>query len=184
MACTYPVLAILTKTDDFKIPAYQQVLAGARLAGDPAPVKTALKVWTLDGAVAFESQFPDDAAAARWLLTAPAGVVAEAAKIDSSYTDYAHISAYSGLPTVLGWAMHEDQWRGTYEIQGTRLADIQRLYETRSWDEAQAILSQYDIRYVYVGTLERQSYRVYEAKFQQNLQQVFQQGNVTIYAVP
>jgi YYY domain-containing protein len=184
MACTYPLLAILTRTDDFKIPAYRQALASARAAGDPSPVKTALGVWTLDGAVAFERQFPDDAAAARWLLTAPAGVIAEATKIDGSYTDFSHISAYSGLPTVLGWPMHEDQWRGTYALQGTRLNDIQRLYETRSWDEAQAILEQYDIHYVYVGTLERQSYRVYEAKFQQNLHQVFQQGNVTIYAVP
>ena len=184
MACTYPVLAILTKTDDFKVPAFQQTLAAARLAGDPSPLRTALGVWTLDGAAAFERQFPEDAAAARWLSTAPPGVIAEAAKIDSSYTDYAHISAYSGLPTVLGWAMHEDQWRGTYAIQGTRLADIQRLYETRSWDEAQAILSQYDIRYVYIGTLENQTYRVYEGKFQQNLRQVYQQGGVTIYAVP
>ena len=184
MACTYPLLAILTRTDDFKIPAYQQALAQARASGEISAWKIALQTWTLDGAVGFDNQFPDDAAAAGWLATAPVGVIAEAAKIDASYTDYSHISAYSGLPSVLGWPMHEDQWRGTYAIQGTRLTDLQRLYETRNWDEAQAILTQYNIHYVYVGTLERQTYRVYEAKFQQNLQQVFQQGSVTIYAVP
>ena len=46
------------------------------------------------------------------------------------------------------------------------------------------ILKKYDIRYVYVGDLERSTYPVQEAKFQQNLIQVFQQGNVTIYEVP
>jgi YYY domain-containing protein len=184
MACTYPVLAILTKTDDFKLPAFQQALTGARAAGDPSPLRTALGVWTLDGAVAFDRQFPDDAVAVRWLRTAPAGVLAEVTKIDASYTDFAHISAYSGLPAVLGWPMHEDQWRGTYDVQGTRLIDIQRLYETRSWDEAKAVLDQYNIRYVYVGTLERSTYRVYEAKFQSHLRQVFKQGDVVIYEVP
>jgi YYY domain-containing protein len=184
MACTYPVLAVLNRTENFKIPAFLQTLAATRSSGEPSPLKTALKVWTLDGAVTFDSYYPDDAAAVRWLQAAPAGVLVEATKIDASYTDYAHISEYSGLPTVLGWPMHEDQWRGTYAIQGTRLADIQRLYETHNWTDAQAILGQYGIRYVYVGTLERQTYHVYEAKFQQNLHQVFQQGNVTIYAVP
>ena len=56
------------------------------------------------------------------------GVILEATKPDASYTEYARISTYSGLPTVLGWPMHEAQWRGTYDPQGTRQDDIRRLY--------------------------------------------------------
>ena len=61
---------------------------------------------------------------------------------------------------------------------------MRRLYETNSWDEARSILQKYNIRYVYIGTLERSTYRVNEAKFQQNLQAAFQSGGVVIYTVP
>ncbi len=184
MALVYPVLGLLTKTNDFQIPALDQNLKVARTAGDPHPWQTAAQVWTLDGGAFFVPAYPDDMAAVAWLRTAPYGVIVEATKSDASYSDWAHISIYSGLPTVLGWPMHEGQWRGTYEPQGTRLDDIRLLYETSSWEEAQAILSKYGIRYVFVGTLERKTYHLNESKFQQHLTPVFQQGQVTIYEVP
>ena len=58
------------------------------------------------------------------------------------------------------------------------------LYRTPNWDTAHNILNKYDIRYVYVGDLERTTYPVQEEKFQRNLIQVFNKGNVTIYEVP
>jgi uncharacterized membrane protein len=70
------------------------------------------------------------------------------------------------------------------EPQGTRKADIELLYSTPTWEPARDILNKYGIRYVYVGGLERSTYVVQEDKFQQNLVQVFQKGNVTIYQVP
>jgi uncharacterized membrane protein len=94
------------------------------------------------------------------------------------------VATVTGLPTVLGWPMHEDQWRGSYEPQGSRLSDIQRLYEARSWDETQAIIQQYDIRYVFIGSVERSRYAVYEAKFERYLVPVFAQGQVVVYEVP
>jgi uncharacterized membrane protein len=176
----------LTKTDNLRIPAFIQSFTDARAAGDPQALETALGVWTLDGGAYFDRIYPDDLAAAAWLRSAPLGVIAEATKVDASYTDYAHISVYSGMPTVLGWPMHEGQWRGTYDPQGSRQEDIRRLYETRSWDEALTVIQQYNIRYVYVGTLERQAYRVNETKFQDHLSEVYRSetGNVVIYEIP
>jgi YYY domain-containing protein len=161
-ALTYPTLSLLTKTNDFAPPFG----------------------WTLDGAAHIDRDYPADAEAIRWLQTAPFGIIAEATNVDASYSDYAHISTYTGLPTVLGWPMHESQWRGGYAEQGSRLDDIQRLYETSDWNTAQAILSQYQVRYVYIGALERAAYRVNETKFQRFLQPVYQNGGVTIYEVP
>jgi YYY domain-containing protein len=184
MALVYPVLGLLTKTENFKVPAFQQSLEQSRAGGNPPDWKTAAQVWTLDGGAFFEKVEPDDMAAAEWLRSATYGVIVEASKTDASYTDYARISTYSGLPTVLGWPMHEAQWRGTYDPQGTRQDDIRRLYETSKWDEAQTILAQYGIRYVFVGTLERSTYHINDAKFQAHLLPVFQQGQVTIYEVP
>ncbi len=161
-ALTYPTLSLLNKTNNFHPPFGL----------------------TLDGAAHLDREYPEDAKAILWLQTAPYGVIAEATTPTASYSDYAHISTYTGLPAVLGWPMHEAQWRGGYAEQGTRMDDLQRLYETNDWSVAQAILTQYNIRYVYVGTLERNTYRVNETKFQRFLRPVYQLGNVTIYEVP
>jgi uncharacterized membrane protein len=163
MALAYPVFGLLTKTNNFK-PYYG---------------------WTLDGAVQFEHDYPADTLAVQWLETAPSGVIAEAVgQYYASYQDFAHISTYSGLPTVMGWGGHESQWRGYFDDLKTRTEDIRLLYETSSWDEARAILEKYNIHYIYIGTLERNTYRINETKFQKNLQAVYQSGGVVIYAVP
>lgn len=150
--------------------------------------------WTLDGTSYFALQFPDEMAGINWLRSAQYGVVAEAVSpTGGSYSSYARVSTLSGLPGVLGWIGHESQWRGGTKEMGTRQADLERLYCTRQWDEARDILNFYSIRYVYVGTLEYTTYLpghdscsagLDEHKFQQYLDTVFQQGGVTIYAVP
>ncbi|MBI4731418.1 MAG: hypothetical protein HY781_04700 [Chloroflexi bacterium] len=180
----FPFFGLPNKTNDFQIPAFRAALDAARAAGNPTPLRTAAaSAWTLDGARWFHDIYPDDAAAADWLASAPLGVIAEA--VGGSYTGYARISAYSGQPAVVGWVGHEDQWRGTYEEQRQRgEMDIPVLYETNSWDETLAIIQKYGIRYIVVGTLERNTYRVYELKFQRYLVPVFQSGNVVIYEVP
>jgi uncharacterized membrane protein len=96
----------------------------------------------------------------------------------------------SGFPAVLGWIGHESQWRGGGREMGSRQSDLERLYCTRDWQEAESILDQYNIRYVFVGALERNTYRpnntscplgLVEGKFQTYLKPVFQQGSATIY---
>ncbi len=156
----YPGLSLLTKTDNFK-PYFG---------------------FTLDDFDRVVRENPDDAAAIQFLRTAPDGVVAEA--VGGSYTSYARISTYTGLQTVLGWPGHEAQWRGDYASQEFRSENITKLYSTTRWDEAQVIIDQYDIRYIYIGGLERASMPVYEPKFQIHLKPVFQQGSVVIYEVP
>ena len=79
---------------------------------------------------------------------------------------------------------HEAQWRGSYAPQGSRSDDITKLYTTTRWEEAQSIIDQYDIRYIYIGALERTSMPVKEEKFQTHLKPIFQQGDVVIYEVP
>ena len=167
MGLTYTVLGIWEKTNGFVPPAGL----------------------TLDGTAYLQVQSPDELAAIDWLSAATPGVVAEA--VGGSYTGYARIATLSGQPTVLGWDFHETQWRGGGEETGSRKADIQRLYCTRTWEEAEPIIRQYQIRYIFLGNLERSTYTAQdcagglnEAKFIRNLPAVFQQGEATIYAVP
>jgi uncharacterized membrane protein len=69
-------------------------------------------------------------------------------------------------------------------LQGTRQADINTLYITARWDEAQAIIDRYNIRYIFIGNLERTFMRVNEDKFTLYLTPIFQQGSTVIYEVP
>jgi uncharacterized membrane protein len=140
-------------------------------------------LWTLDYFDMFQRQNPDEAAAIRWLQFAPDGVVAEA--IGGSYSAYGRVSTLTGLPTVLGWPGHESQWRGGYEAERSRQGqnDIETLYATGDWQTAKDIIARYNIRYVFVGNLER-GLPLREEKFQQHMRLAFQQGNVAVYEAP
>jgi len=155
----YPVFGFMTKTNSFN-PPFE---------------------YTLDDFDRVQRENPDEAAAMLWLRSAPDGVIAEA--VGGAYSSYARVSIYTGLPTVLGWGNHEGQWRD-YALQGSRAQDIEALYTSPDWVTAQAIIERYNIRYIYIGNLERSTYRVSEEKFNLFLKPVFQQGIVTIYEVP
>lgn len=144
---------------------------------------------TLDGTAYLLNQSPNEMSAIAWLSAAPAGVVAEA--VGGSYSIYGRVSTLSGQPTVLGWDFHETQWRGSSLLLGTRQNDIQRLYCTRDWNEAQQIINLYNIRYIFLGNLERSDFTpancpggLNDVKFIRNLAVAFQQGEVTVYMVP
>jgi uncharacterized membrane protein len=156
---TYPALSLPNKTENFS-----------------------LANRTLDGAAYLPNYYPDDYAAIQWLTDAPQGTVVEA--VGGSYTEFARVATYSGQPTVLGWPGHESQWRGGYKEMGSRNDDIKRLYETPNWVETQALIQQYGIHYIYIGSLEHATYNVNETKFARNLAEIYRQGAVVIYEVP
>jgi uncharacterized membrane protein len=157
----YPVFSVPSKTDHFK-------------ASNPDQR-------TLDGSAYLANFLPDDYRAFAFMKTLEPGVVAEA--VGGQYSEYARVATFTGMPAVLGWPGHESQWRDS-SLQGSRKDDIERLYSTPDWQTAQEILSRYNIRYVYVGPLERTAYTVNEEKFAQFLRRIYQQGSVTIYEVP
>ena len=76
----------------------------------------------------------------------------------------ARFSIYTGLPTVLGWNWHQRQQRAVVEQLdvSTRADDISSFYVTRSPSEAIDFLSQYGVRYVVVGELERLYYERFD----------------------
>jgi YYY domain-containing protein len=156
----YPVFGLMTKTNNFK------------------PVNG----YDLDDFARIQRENPEDAAGIEFLLTQPEGVVAEA--VGGSYSYYGRISTYTGYPTVMGWPGHEAQWRGGYELHGTRQQDMTALYVTARWEEAEAIIVRYGIRYIFIGQLERTSMTVNEEKFALRLKPIFRQGNTVIYEAP
>jgi YYY domain-containing protein len=180
----YPILALPDRTDNFKL-GIDLILAHETPMDASVAlqlIESQLSSLTLDSAAYLERFSPEDAAAVRYLQSAPMGVVAEA--VGGSYSGYARISTHSGLPTVLGWPWHEFQWRGSWEAHGTREADIKFLYEVPNWENARLIIERYRIKYIVVGGLERATYNVSEAKFQRNLPILYQAGTTVIYGAP
>lgn len=161
LGLVYPIFSLPTKTDNFKANHPEQR--------------------TLDGSAYLANMMPDDYQAFQFMERLEQGVVAEA--VGGQYSEFARVSTYTGMPTVLGWPGHEGQWRDQ-SLQGSRMDDIKALYTTSDWSTAEIILKRYDIRYVYVGNLERNTYRVDEQKFNRFLKPIYQQGSVTIYEVP
>ncbi len=159
---TYPVLSLPNKTNQFQV---------------ANPSKR-----TLDSAAYLMDYYPDDYMAIQYMQTLPLGVVAEA--VGGSYSEFARVATHTGHPNVLNWPGHEGQWRGGYKEQGTRSDDIAALYQTTDWETARTIITQYNIRYIYIGPLERSTYAVAEDKFATFLREIYRQGQVVIYEVP
>jgi YYY domain-containing protein len=156
----YPPLSLWTKTNGF----------------------SAADGLTIDGTAYLARQTPDEYAAIKWLQEAPLGVLVEA--IGPSYSLYGRIASHTGQPSILNWPFHQIQWRGSGEILGTRQADVERIYVSSNWIDIESLLQHYDVSYVYIGSMERNTYRVNEEKFRRFLVPVFQNDIVTIYRVP
>jgi YYY domain-containing protein len=151
----------------------------------------------LDGASNIAEGHPDDWAAIEWLRdnTADIGVILEAP--GKSYNYEGRISAFTGLPAVLGWALHESQWRGNYVEQGKREPDIETIYTTPDLQQTLNLLDKWEVDYVILGPPENRyieelcsasdrqcSAAEAHSKFDVLLEPAFKQGQTTIYRVP
>jgi uncharacterized membrane protein len=116
----------------------------------------------LDGEEWLSQWYPEDYAAIKWLRTQAAndpnfeGPILET--IGPDWFDYNRVGTFSGFPVLMGWPGHEQQWRGgkadTRAEVYARMEAVDRIYNTTNVDEAKRLLKQYNIKYVYVGTLE------------------------------
>ncbi len=184
LGLVYPVMAIPSRAADFKGPA------------------------NLDGASSIAMNNPDDWAAIQWLDAnagqgIPSGsvpVILEAPSVPpagGSYHYEGRISAFTGFPAVLGWAVHESQWRGNYDEQAKREPDIAMIYTTSDAQLTLDLLHKWDVSYVILGSPEMAYIQRLCAqpewgcntsaalrKFSLALQPVFSIGQVTVYKVP
>jgi uncharacterized membrane protein len=132
-----------------------------------------------------------DYAAIRWLNSHVSGdpVIVEA--VGPDYSSYGRISAFTGLPTPMGWVGHEYQWRVNWlnnsynSIDFSRRAgDIDSIYTDQHPDVVQALMARYHAQYLYVGPLEQEKYPTANLqRFSAFMQIVYSANGVTIYMV-
>ena len=112
----------------------------------------------LNATAFLETDFPEDAKGIRWLKDNIKGspVVLEAN--GDSYTDYERVSAMTGLPTVLGWYVHEWLWRNDVADLNLKSEKIQNIYTSTDEEQVKELLEKYDISYIFIGSCEREKY--------------------------
>ncbi len=156
----YPVGATLARTDG---------LGGPR---------------TMDGLAFVRALYPGEYEAIRWLYERRRHDIVIAEAVGKDYTYGGRMSAATGIPAPLQWPGHEFQWRGETESQGSRQADIDRLYSSTNPADVADVVNRYGITFVIVGRTEREQFPEEGlAKFDDILgPPVFQSGNTRIYS--
>jgi uncharacterized membrane protein len=124
-------------------------------------------------------------AVAEWLRreAEPDAVIVEAA--GASYTTSSWVSAHTGLRSLLGWAGHERQWRGSGAVPAEREAAVRTIYTGVDQGETRRLLEFYSVDYVLVGPHEREQYSVGDlvlAKFDALMVRAFENDVYVIYA--
>ena len=132
-----------------------------------------------------------DYAAIRWLNSQVSGdpVIVEA--VGDDYSSYARISAFTGLPTPMGWVGHEYQWRVNWLNNGlnavdfdSRKSDVDTIYTDPHASVVMNLLARYHVQYLYVGLLEQMKYPKADLhRFSAFLHVVYAAHGVTIYQV-
>lgn len=136
-----------------------------------------------DASVFVSLNFASDFDAISYLNSSVSGqpVVLEAP--GDSYSEYERVSVATGLPTVLGWYVHEWLWRGDTTALNARAADVQSIYTSADKTMVSALIEKYNISYIYVGTLERQKYENLNDTLIQSLGKVVYSDGASTYIV-
>jgi uncharacterized membrane protein len=132
-----------------------------------------------------------DYEAIRWLNENIEGdpVIIETMGEDYSFAE--RVSTFTGLPTPMGWAGHEYQWRVTWMKDPMKDADYQRrgpdidqIYLNPNSVTVLSLMARYHAEYLYVGALEKQKYSSVDLqRFREFMQVVYNANGVTIYKV-
>lgn len=162
-ALSYPVFATYSRSGNFK--------------GQP----------TLDGAAYLEQQYQNEYNAIMWLNNLD-GIPVVLQSPGQAYKLNTHVTAFTGLPTVLGWAGHEKNWRNGADIINERWYEVPRVYTSGDVDTVNGILDKYNVEYIYVGGVEEERYGGHDARKvfmnnQDRFRLVYFNPNVYIYQV-
>ena len=138
---------------------------------------------TLDGAAWLNISNPEDLQMIQWLNKNVKGdpFIVEASTL-GAYQYEGRISAFTGLPAVLGWGGHQHQWRGDITEAARRNPMVEQLYKTTDLIEARSLIMELKARFVIAGQLELQRFgQEGTKKFEEICRTAFKAGGSTIY---
>ncbi|HEX5691053.1 MAG TPA: DUF2298 domain-containing protein, partial [Roseiflexaceae bacterium] len=180
-ALVYPISATPVRLADRLDPSIGPTLDGAAYMGSQKAV------WAERG-VSFS--FAEDADALAWMRQNIRGTPLVLEAQTEAYRWGGRVSIYTGLPTLLGWPVHESQQRAVVyvgPVLGSRRALVTQIYNSTVPSDTLQLLHLYGIEYVYVGQLERALYdadglATFDSMVDSGqLQRVYSHGQTSIY---
>ena len=116
----------------------------------------------MDATAFLEDVYPEDAAAIHWLDENVEGQPVVLETWGDSYSEDCRVSAFTGIPTVQGWYVHEWLWRMDLDRINERVDDVNAIFMTTSdpadLESTRELLRKYNIEYIFVGSCERAKY--------------------------
>lgn len=107
----------------------------------------------------FERKYPEDFLIVQYLLAQESKQVHIVEAVGESYSEFGRIASFSGMPTILGWRVHEWLWRAGWDGPGRRTGEVAHIYEQPQSALTQSYLREYQIKYIVVGSKEREAYK-------------------------
>jgi len=136
---------------------------------------------SLDAFEYVHDERPGEAAAIEWLNEKPGQPHIVSAPGTTPYSWQNPASSLTGIPTVAGW-VHAANYHSDAAYQ-TRVSDVRVVYETREATSRAIVLRKHDVRYVWVGPIERERYDVRVTDAEPGIRVAFTNENVTVYEV-
>jgi uncharacterized membrane protein len=112
------------------------------------------------------------------------------ASLQQLYRWGSRFSIYTGMPDVVGWDWHQRQQRGEFggPVIDQRVQQVRKFYEDPDTKQAITTLSEYNVKYVVVGQVEKLYYSnagmaKFESGLDGTLEVAYQNNLLTIYRV-
>lgn len=139
---------------------------------------------TLDGLAYLDKYEMGERDAVEWLSRQADSSDVVVESTGGQYSGYGRISSRSGLSTLLGWAGHEQQWRGSSTPSlAPRVEAIDQIYRATSWELTSALIEDYGVDWIVFGELEATKYgQGAAAKLERYLPLAFESGSVRIFS--
>ena len=112
----------------------------------------------LNATAFLETDFSEDVGGIKWLKENVKDVEVVLEANGDSYSEYERVSAMTGLPTIMGWYVHEWLWRGDLADINAKIADVENIYTSTDEAHVKSLLEEYDVSYIFVGSCERKKY--------------------------
>jgi len=136
---------------------------------------------TIDAFEYVHDERPGEAAAVEWLNDEPGQPHVVSAPGIDPYDWQNPASSLTGLPTVAGW-VHEANYH-SQSAWDQRVSDVGVIYETTDAASRSALLQKHDVRYVWVGPVERARYDVARMGHEPGVSVAYATPAVVVYEV-
>lgn len=139
----------------------------------------------LDGEAYIKKEHPQDYAAILWFKNIKGYPVVLQAPGDL-YQWNTVITTFTGLPTVIGWAGHELNWRFPEKKDiDMRWSEVRTIYTSGNVQDVERLLDKYNVSYVYFGEAETRKYinpELFE-NYPERFKKVFEYGDVRVFEI-